>query len=153
KAVLFGISDNGEELLAMEDPDDIQAISFLQKQLGSDIKVHIAPGSVIEKALDQYDENVTSDLTSVLDEESENEADEEVSEDELTEDSPIAQTVNLIIEYAIKSGASDIHIEPRENHILIRYRVDGILREANKLPKKVQGPLVSRVKILSNLKI
>lgn len=154
RAVLFGVSDNGEELLAMEDPDDIQAISFLQKQLGSDIKVHIAPSSVIEKALDQYDnENVTSDLTSVLDEEAENEADEEVSEDEITEDSPIAQTVNLIIEYAIKSGASDIHIEPRENHILIRYRVDGILREANKLPKKVQGPLVSRVKILSNLKI
>ncbi len=154
KAVLFGIGDNGEELLAMEDPDDIQAISFLQKQLGSDIKVHIAPSSVIEKALDQYDnENVSSDLTSVLDEESESEVEEEVSEDELTEDSPIAQTVNLIIEYAIKSGASDIHIEPRENHIIIRYRVDGILREANKLPKKVQNPLVSRVKILSNLKI
>lgn len=154
KAVLFGISDNGEELLAMEDPDDIQAISFLQKQLGSDIKVHIAPSSVIAKALDQYDdENVTSDLTSVLDEESETDIEEEVSEDEITEDSPIAQTVNLIIEYAIKSGASDIHIEPRESHILIRYRVDGILREANKLPKKVQGPLVSRVKILSNLKI
>ncbi len=154
RAVLFGVSDQGEELLAMEDPDDIQAISFLQKQLGSDIKVHIAPSSVIAKALDQYDdENVSSDLTSVLDEESENEAEEEVSEDEITEDSPIAQTVNLIIEYAIKSGASDIHIEPRENHVLVRYRVDGILREANKLPKKVQGPLVSRIKILSNLKI
>ncbi len=154
KAVLFGVSDNGEELLAMEDPDDIQAISFLQKQLGSDIKVHIAPGSVIEKALDQYDdENVTSDFTGVLDDEAESESEEEVSEDEITEDSPIAQTVNLIIEYAIRSGASDIHIEPRENHVLIRYRVDGILREANKLPKKVQGPLVSRVKILSNLKI
>jgi type IV pilus assembly protein PilB len=154
RVILFGVGNNGEELLAMEDPDDIQAISFLQKQLGSDIKVHIAPSSVIEKALGQYDnENVSSDFTSVLDEEADNEAEEEVSEDELTEDSPIAQTVNLIIEYAIKSGASDIHIEPRENHILIRYRVDGILREANKLPKKVQNPLVSRVKILSNLKI
>jgi type IV pilus assembly protein PilB len=71
----------------------------------------------------------------------------------VAEDSPIAQTVNLIIEYGVKAGASDVHIEPRENYVLIRYRVDGILKEANKLPKKVLGALVSRIKILSNLKI
>lgn len=155
KTILFGVEENGQKLLAMEDPDDIQALSFLQKQIGSDIKVHIAPSSVIEKSLQQYDdENATNDLTSVLvDEESDVENDEEVSEEELAEDSPIAQTVNLIIEYAIKSGASDIHIEPRESHVLVRYRVDGILKEANKLPKKVLNPLVSRIKILSNLKI
>lgn len=154
RAVLFGINDDGSKLLAMEDPDDIQAISFLQKQLGSDIKIHLTSSSLIEKALQQYNENQTEDLTSVLvDDEEETEEDEEVSEDELTEDSPIAQTVNLIIEYAIKSGASDVHIEPRESFVLVRYRVDGILREANKLPKKVMNPLVSRIKILSNLKI
>src|SRR5690606_25095819 len=56
-------------------------------------------------------------------------------------------------EYAIQAGASDIHIEPREGYVSIRYRVDGILREANKLPKKVLNALVSRIKILSNLKI
>jgi type IV pilus assembly protein PilB len=83
----------------------------------------------------------------------EEEEEEDIDEEDLAEDSPIAQTVNLIIEYGVKSGASDIHIEPRENYVLVRYRVDGILREANKLPKKVMGSLVSRIKILSNLKI
>ncbi|MBW3568715.1 GspE/PulE family protein [Candidatus Parcubacteria bacterium] len=152
--VLFGVENDGHKLLAMEDPDDIQALSFLQKQLGTDIKVHIATPSNIEAALDQYRGNDSSELTKVLTTEQEvEEALDEVDEEDLAEDSPIAQTVNLIIEYAIKAGASDIHVEPRDAHVLVRYRVDGILREANKLPKKVHGPLVSRIKILSNLKI
>jgi type IV pilus assembly protein PilB len=71
----------------------------------------------------------------------------------LAEDSPVAQTVNIIIEYGVKSGASDIHIEPREDFVVVRYRIDGLLREANKLPRKLLGSLVSRIKILSNLKI
>jgi type IV pilus assembly protein PilB len=153
--VLFGVEEDGTKLLAMEDPDDIQAINFLQKQLGANIKIHIATHSTIQAALDQYRGNISSELTKVISPEDEEEeaTDEEVSEEDLAEDSPIAQTVNLIIEYAVKSGASDIHVEPREDYVLIRYRVDGILREANKLPKKVLGALVSRIKILSNLKI
>lgn len=152
--VLFGVEKDGVKLLAMEDPDDIQAIDFLQKQLGADIKVHIATSSTIQTALDQYRGNISSELTKVISpDDLPEEIDEEVSEEDLAEDSPIAQTVNLIIEYAVKSGASDIHIEPREEYVLVRYRVDGILREANKLPKKVLSALVSRIKILSNLKI
>ncbi len=152
--VLFGIEDDGTQLLAMEDPDDIQAINFLQKQLGNKIKVHIATSTNIKQSLDQYKGSISSELTKVMIPEDEPEDEDlEVSEDELAEDSPIAQTVNLLIEYAVKSGASDIHIEPREDFILVRYRVDGILREANKLPKKVASSLVSRIKILANLKI
>ncbi|HET7673341.1 MAG TPA: GspE/PulE family protein [Candidatus Saccharimonadales bacterium] len=153
KAVLFGVKEDGSKLIAMEDPDDIQALSFLQKQLGTNLKVHIACTSEVESSLDQYRGNVDNELTKVLTEEEAEEASDDVSEEDLAEDSPIAQTANLIIEYAVKSGASDIHIEPRENHVLIRYRIDGVLREANKLPKKTLGPLVSRIKILSNLKI
>ncbi|GAC1387690.1 MAG: hypothetical protein NVS1B7_0030 [Candidatus Saccharimonadales bacterium] len=152
--ILFGVEDGGIKLLAMEDPDDIQAINFLQKQLGTNLKVHVATASNIHAALDQYRGNVSSELTKVLSpQDTEEEIEDDVDEEDLAEDSPIAQTVNLIIEYAVKAGASDIHIEPRETHVLIRYRVDGILREANKLPKKVLGALVSRIKILSNLKI
>lgn len=156
RVVLFGVEDDGSKLLAMEDPDDIQAVNFLQKQLGTNIKVHVATASNVAGALDQYRGNVSTELTKVLDGETgagEAEDELDVSEEDVAEDSPIAQTVNLIIEYAIKSGASDIHIEPREEHIVVRYRVDGILKEANKLPKKVHGALVSRIKILSNLKI
>jgi type IV pilus assembly protein PilB len=153
--VLFGVEDDGSKLLAMDDPDDIQAVNFLKKQLGNDIKVFLATNQNIMQALDQYRGNISSELTKVISPEDlpDEEVEEEVDEADLAEDSPIAQTVNLIIEYAIKAGASDIHIEPREEHVLIRYRVDGILREANKLPKKVLNALVSRIKILSNLKI
>ncbi len=153
--VLFGVEEDGSKLLAMADPDDIQAISFLQKQIGDKIKVSVATNTNIQNALDQYKGTIGNELTKVISPENSAEEveDEDIDEADLAEDSPIAQTVNLLIEYAIRSGASDIHIEPRENYISVRYRVDGILREANKLPKKVHGALVSRIKILSNLKI
>lgn len=153
--VLFGVDEDGSKLLAMADPDDIQAINFLKKHLGDQIKVSVATNTNIQAALDQYRGSIGSELTKVGagDEADEEDEDEDIDEAALAEDSPIAQTVNLLIEYAIRSGASDIHIEPRESHVSVRYRVDGILREANKLPKKVHGSLVSRIKILSNLKI
>lgn len=155
KSVVFGIDKEGNRLIAMEDPDDIQAINFLRKQLGPNIKPHIAATSTIQGALDQYRGNISSELTKVMPIESDGDEAEaqDVSDEEVAEDSPIAQTVNLIIEYGVKAGASDIHIEPRENFVVVRYRIDGILREANKLPRKVLGSLVSRIKILSNLKI
>lgn len=152
-AVVFDVDPNGTKLIAMEDPDDIQALNFLQKQLGNDLRVYIVTSSLMQAALDQYRENVGSELTKVISSEEDVEEDSEVDENDLAEDSPIAQTVNLIIEYGVKSGASDIHIEPRENYVITRYRIDGLLREANKLPRKVLNALVSRIKILSNLKI
>lgn len=152
-AVVFGVDENGTKLIAMEDPDDIQALNFLQKQLGNDIRVYITLSSLLQGALDQYRENIGNELTKVISGEDSPEETEEVDENDLAEDSPIAQTVNLLIEYGVKSGASDIHIEPRETFVIVRYRVDGVLREANKLPRKVLNALVSRIKILSNLKI
>ncbi len=152
--ILFGIDEDGSKLLAMEDPDDIQAVNFLQKQLGDGLKVHVATSTDIRTALDLYRGSISNELTQVVTASDEEDSEEEdVSEEDLAEDSPIAQTVNLLIEYAIRSGASDIHIEPRDSYISVRYRVDGILKEANKLPKKVHSALVSRIKILSNLKL
>lgn len=155
KVVYFGTDKDNVPELAMEDPDDIEAVNLLQKQLGSKIKVFVAPASNIQATLDQYRGNIDTELTKVISsQEAEDEAAvEEVEAEDITEDSPIAQTVNLVIEYAIKASASDIHIEPREDYVSIRYRVDGVLREANRLPKKVVAALVSRIKILSNLKI
>ncbi len=153
-AVVFGVDADGNRMIAMEDPDDIQAVNFLRKTFGQEIKVHLAPSSAIAGILDQYRENIGGELTKVISAEPNTEEEpEQVSEADLAEDSPVAQTVNLLIEYAVKANASDVHIEPRENFVLVRYRIDGILREVNKLPKKVLGALVSRIKILSNLKI
>lgn len=152
-AVVFDVDGKGVQLVAMQDPDDIQAINFLQKQLGSNIKIHITTASILQAALDQYRGNISSELTKVIATEDAADAEEEVDESDVAEDSPIAQTVNIIIEYGVKAGASDIHIEPREGFVVVRYRIDGMLREANKLPRKMLGALVSRIKILSNLKI
>jgi len=150
-AVVFDVVDENVHMVAMTDPDDIQALNFLQKQLGN-IRVHITTGSLLQAALDQYRGNISSELTKVIANQ-DDATEEEVDETDVAEDSPVAQTVNIIIEYGIKAGASDIHIEPREDFVVVRYRIDGILREANKLPRKLLGSLVSRIKILSNLKI
>lgn len=154
RAVPFKQDNDGVLYIAMEDPDDVPAISYIQREVDRPIRVHIATASNVQAALDQYaDGSVGSELQKVIAIQNKEETDEQVDKDEIAEDSPIAQTVNLIIDYGVKNGASDIHIEPREDFVLIRYRIDGILREANKLPRKVLGALVSRIKILSNLKI
>jgi type IV pilus assembly protein PilB len=154
--VFAGSIDDTDEprQIAMEDADDLQAIDVLHKLFGQNIKIFIATKFNILSALDQYRGNIGSEISKVITDSEEGEEDEaSVSEDDIAEDSPIAQTVNLIIEYAVKSGASDIHIEPRDKHVVIRYRVDGVLKEANRLPKRTLNSLVSRIKILSNLKI
>lgn len=151
--VFEGGQDTSEKSVAMEDPDDLQAIDVLHKLFGNAIKIHIATHVNILTAIDQYRGNLSGEITKAITQDESGDDDEEVHEEDIAEDSPVAQTVNLILEYAIKSGASDIHIEPRERHVQVRYRVDGVLNEANKLPKRTMNALVSRIKILANLKI
>lgn len=152
--IAFNIDPDGVVFVAMVDPDDIQAINFLQKQLDKPIRIHIAASSAVQAAIDQYSTgNVNTELAKVIAVEDKEAVDEPVDKQDVAEDSPIAQTINLIIDYGIKTRASDIHIEPRENSVIVRYRIDGVLQEANKLPRKVLSALVSRIKILANLKI
>lgn len=151
-AVVYGV-EGKTKLLAMEDPDDMQAVDFLQKQVGADYRLSITTKENILQVLDNYREGVAEELSDVIAVQEEQSSKEEVSEEDIAENSPIAKTVNLILEYAIRSNASDIHIEPRDEFLQVRYRIDGVLREANKLPRNVQAALVSRIKILSNLKI
>lgn len=158
KAIVFDQDENKTALVAMSDPDDVQALNFLKKQLGNNLRIYIATDSQVQTALDTYRGDVSGELTEVITSdaakaEMDGYGDEQINEDDLAEDSPIAKTVNLIVEYGVKSGASDIHIEPREGYVVVRYRIDGLLREANKLPRKVLGGLVSRIKILADLKI
>lgn len=151
-AVVFKV-ENGVAYLAMEDPDDIQAVDFIQKQIGIDFVLHIATKENVLQVIENYRDGVAEEIDDAVAIQTEKEAKEDVSEEDIAEDSPIAKTVNLILEYAIRSNASDIHIEPREDYVQVRYRIDGILQEANKLPRTVMAALVSRIKILSNLKI
>jgi type IV pilus assembly protein PilB len=157
-AVQFKVDDEGVHHLAMEDPDDVQAVNFIQKEIGSNSRIYIATRDNILSVLDLYRGDVNKELNEVIDvqrtaEEASARATTADGTQDISEDSPIAQTVNLLLEYAIRSHASDIHIEPREDFVQVRYRVDGVLREVNRLPRNVMGALISRIKILSNLKI
>ncbi len=153
-AVIFRIDPNGLIHLAMDDPDDVQAVNFIEKEIGTNTRIYIAPHNNILECLEGYRGDVTQELKEVIDIQREDDgSSQKVTEAEVAENSPIAQTVNLLLEYAIRSNASDIHIEPREEFVQVRYRIDGVLKEVNRLPKNVLGALVSRIKILSNLKI
>ena len=153
QAVLFGISDDHYQL-AMADPEDFQAADFITKQVGGQLKIYIATVPDVLTAVDQYKGNISTEITKAIKDSSADAATEEkVSAKDLAEDAPIAKTVNVILEYAVKSRASDIHIEPREAIVQVRYRVDGVLRETMTLPKPILAAVISRIKILANLKI
>lgn len=154
-AILFKVDENGTNHLAMDDPDDVQAVNFLQKLIGINTKIYISPTSNILTALETYRGDVEEELNEVINIQRADEIDEAetITEQEISEDSPIAQTINLLLESAIRLRASDIHIEPREGFVQVRYRIDGVLKEVNRLPRNVLNSLVSRIKILSNLKI
>lgn len=153
-AVLFKIDEDGTMHLAMDDPDDVQAVSFIQKEIGENTKIYLATRDNILACLENYRGDVNQELNAVINIQRDDSGDNQtVTEADVAEDSPIAQTVNLLLEYAIRSNASDIHIEPREEYVQVRYRIDGVLKEVNRLPRNVLGALTSRIKILSNLKI
>jgi len=152
-AVLFKIDEEGIHHLAMEDPDDVQAVNFIQKEIGTNSRIYVATHDTILNALDAYRGDVNKELNKVIDVQREEVATTTVADKDIAEDSPVAQTVNLLLEYAIRSHASDVHIEPREEYVQVRYRIDGILKEVNRLPRNVFNALISRIKILANLKI
>jgi type IV pilus assembly protein PilB len=153
-AILFKVDEDGTNHLAMDDPDDVQAVSFIEKEIGTNTKIYIASHDNIVALLDAYRGDVNQELEEVIDiQRADNTENEKVAEQDIAEDSPIAQTINLLLESAIRSHASDVHIEPREAFVQIRYRIDGVLKEVNRLPRNVLNALISRVKILSNLKI
>ncbi len=141
--------------VAMEDPLDIQIIQFVEKRSGMRIKPFLAlPEDILKAIGDQYSQNLTTDVTSAL-REVQSVRQEEVTDagPEVIREAPVSNIVNQLLEYAIKTRASDIHIEPQEDHTRVRYRVDGILQEKILLPKGVHDALISRIKILSVLKI
>ncbi len=139
--------------VAMIDANNVQAVDYLANRIQRPLKVFMASEGGVRHVLDQY----KTDLSSVdkAAEVSQEEAKAEEASDVKTivQDSPISQALSKILEYAIKSRASDIHVEPLESALKIRCRVDGVLREVMQLPKSIEPALVSRVKILANLKI
>jgi len=160
-------------VVAMLDADNIQAVDFLSNKVSRQLKVYAASEEGIRNVLKQYGNDINDQLNDDIAKLSAPVASEEESKSEpkglnrpiggtkekadniktIVQDSPISKALSTILEYAAKNRASDIHIEPLKNELKIRCRIDGILREIMKLPKATEPPLISRIKILSNLKI
>ena len=139
--------------VAMIDANNVQAVDYLANRIQRPLKVFMASEAGVRHVLDQY----KTDLSSVDEaaQASQAEAIQEANRDikTIVQDSPISRALSTVLEYAAKSRASDVHIEPLEKSLKIRCRIDGVLREVMQLPKSIEPALVSRIKILSNLKI
>ncbi|MFA5004239.1 MAG: GspE/PulE family protein [Candidatus Saccharimonadales bacterium] len=157
-------------VVAMLDADNVQAVDFLSNRIGRPLKVYAASEEGIRQVLHQYQANISQELvgeissigddikidqTAAEEKAAQRAADREAASNikTIVQDSPISKALSSILEYAAKNRASDVHIEPLKDSLKIRCRVDGILREIMKLPKSTEPPLISRIKILSNLKI
>ena len=139
--------------VAMIDANNVQAVDYLANRIQRPLKVFMASEAGVRHVLDQYRTDLASVDKAAEVSQAEARAEEASDVKTIVQDSPISQALSKILEYAVKSRASDVHIEPLENALKIRVRVDGILREIMQLPKSIEPALVSRVKILSELKI
>ncbi len=152
-AVPLGELDN-KLVVAMLDAGNVQAIDYLSNRIGRPLKVYAGSEAGIKSVIEQYKVSLGKDMVediAVQDEEYK----VEDSKDLLSavQDSPISKALSIILDYAANNRASDIHMEPSEKDLKIRCRIDGVLKEIMTLPKNIEPALVSRIKILSNLKI
>ncbi|OGY23805.1 MAG: hypothetical protein A2126_00225, partial [Candidatus Woykebacteria bacterium GWB1_45_5] len=145
--------------VAMADPLDLQILEFVERKSASKIKPYISTPDLINRAItEQYSQTLTTQVSAALQDVGGTvEAKEEIADlgkiEEVIKEAPVAKIVSTLLEYAIKAKASDVHVEALEDRTRVRYRIDGILQERVVLPHKVHEALLSRIKILSNLKI
>ncbi len=146
--------------VAMVDPNDVKTIEFLTTKVGMKIKPYMATNRQVEDLINEkYSQGLSGDISDVLrgSKENINKAKGGVSvvssDEQVIKQPTVVQVVTRILEHAVRSRASDIHIEPQENRIRVRYRIDGILQERLELPKDLHAAVISRIKILSGMKI
>jgi len=155
----FSYDDTSKTLsIAMSNPVDLEAVQFVREKTGLTIKAFAAVPSEVDKAINsQYRQELVGEVGKAVKET------EELSNKtktvnskkigDIIKEAPIAKIVSTILDYAVLSRASDIHIEPMEDRVRVRYRIDGILYDRLTLPKTVQEAVISRIKILSEMKI
>ncbi|MCX6753769.1 MAG: GspE/PulE family protein [Candidatus Nomurabacteria bacterium] len=163
--IAYKKSTTGLEV-AMLDVDNLPVIDFIKKKVGIRILPRMTSSDSIKEALSLYQKSLQADFEDIIKKESnqikpvvdnslssEKTSNTGKTEQELAEDLPIVKIVDTLISHAILQGASDIHIEPCEESLVVRYRIDGILHDAMVLSKDTAPGIVARIKVLSNLKL
>lgn len=161
-AVPFG-QMRGRVALGMIDPTNVQAVDFISRKINRPVTPFMVSEGSVNHILSQYKADVSKEVSDVistvkeiaktLPKEQQPKKQDIKQVRNLVQDAPITRALNTILDYAAQQHASDIHVEPREKELKIRFRVDGILQDTMTLPKEVEPALISRIKILSNLKI
>lgn len=159
QAVVFDISSD-QVKVAMVDPLDLQKIRFLTTIIGKKIEPYFCDPVTIKMVIDtRYGAQIASeidealeDVADIVDVSGDTGGEDDLKKQDLSS-APVAKIVNMILEYAVKHKASDVHIEPRESGMIVRYRMSGVLSEKLTFPKKLEKSVIARIKILSNLKI
>ena len=157
---IVAFKKKGRELqVAMLDPKDLQTIDFIKKKTNLKISSRLTSSQSIKHLLRQYQQGLGAELDEIINKELKEVAatrsgDQEIEDlRKISEELPIIKIVDTVLKHAILQDASDIHIEPAEKEVILRFRIDGILHEIMKLPKELQSALVARIKVLSNLKL
>ncbi len=158
RVVSFKKTQNGL-CLAMVDPTDLQTKEFIQKKIGLPIIPYLIGKTSLDAGLSKYHSNLEGEIQHLVAGEPTIKTDSAKPDEEveglkkMAGEIPVIRVVDTLLEYAIFQKASDIHIEPQETSVSVRYRIDGILHEVMTLPKMIQPALVARIKVLSDLKI
>jgi len=146
--------------VAMLDPEDLRTIEFIKKTTNLRILPRLTDPESIKNVLRQYQKTLEAEFGEIIKKEigvikpiKEELVEEKIELQKIAEELPIIRIVETLLKHAILERASDIHIEPTEKEVLVRYRIDGILRDAMTLPKIASSGIVARVKVLSNLKL
>ncbi|MDP3972377.1 MAG: ATPase, T2SS/T4P/T4SS family, partial [Candidatus Nanopelagicales bacterium] len=146
--------DDGRLILAMADPADVFAVDDVRSASGHDVTPVVAVRSDVIAAIDRFhrSEEELGDITSALDVEEEEDEAGDLGMSSVA-DAPIVKFVNMLITQAIADRASDIHLEPTERDLRVRFRIDGVLHEMMRSPRSIQSGVISRLKIMSDIDI
>jgi type IV pilus assembly protein PilB len=153
--IAFGL-DGNKLKVAVLDPEDLEIFDFLRKKTGYEIEINLTTPESIKEGMKQYRETINNEIKKFCEPKNEGagiDAEQPEELEKLAKNLPIVRIVNDLLEYAMFKDASDIHIEPEENDVIVRCRIDGILYNVMTLDKNVQPGIIARIKILSSLKV
>lgn len=159
---IIAFRKTGQNLeVAMLDPDDLRTIEFIKKTADYKILPRLTTPESIKNVLRQYQQTLDAEFGEIIKKEAvgiksiKEEENDNINEDlrKAAEELPVIKIVDTLLKHAILQRASDVHIEPTEKEVVVRYRIDGILHDAMVLPKQTSSGIVARIKVLSNLKL